>query len=256
MRPDTSRWRAQSSYDFIDRAPVDHLAWECLRRNHDYQKVYDEAERQGDLNRPLHVRQGIAGGCDFAAAPHLSARDQTVFWSENADTAVLRLVTGIPPPAGSVVTLRTFLSGEMRLAPGELHLLLRDIGAGAHLIVDAWLHPDAPLAVCIPLDRDGLDRLAALDRLLRHLNGYKVPPDQRITAQQRRRLKAMLQAVDGQQHHAGQREIAEVIFGAPRVADEHWPTSPLRDAVRDLLQDGAAMIAGGYRKLLRFRRRP
>lgn len=165
-------------------------------------------------------------------------------------------MTGIPPPAGHLVTLRAFLSGETRLAPGELHLLLRDIGTGVHLVADAGLHPEAPLAVCIPLDRDGLDRLAALDRLLRHLNGYKVPEDRRVTAQQRRRLKAMLQAIDGRHHHAGQREIAEVIFGAPRVADEHWPTSPLRDAVRDLLHDGAGMVAGGYRKLLRFRRKP
>lgn len=169
---------------------------------------------------------------------------------------MLRLVAGIPPPAEGIVTLRAFLAGEIRLTPDEMHIDLRSIGTGIHLVADARLHPDAPLAVCVPLDRDGLDRLAALDRLLRYLNGYKVPEDQRVTAQQRRRLKAMLQAVDGRQHRAGQREIAEVIFGARRIAEEHWPTSPLRDAVRDLLRDGAAMVAGGYRKLLRFRRKP
>ncbi len=179
-----------------------------------------------------------------------------MLWSENADTAVLRLVTGIPPPGEGVTTLRAFLGGETRFAPEDIHILLRDMGSGTHLVADAGLHPDAPLAVCIPLDRDGIDRLVALDRLLRHLNGYKVPPDQRVTAQQRRRLKRMLQAVDGRQEGADQREIAEILFGKGRVAAEHWPTSSLRDAVRDLLGDGAAMIAGGYRKLLRFRRRP
>lgn len=164
-------------------------------------------------------------------------------------------MSGVPPPLEGIATLRAFLAGEVRLLPEEMHIIVRDMGAGVHLIADAQLHPDAPLAVCVPLDRNGLDRLASLDRLLRHLNGYKVPKDQRVTAQQRRRLKAMLQAVDGREHHAGQREIAAVIFGAPRIADEHWPTSPLRDAVRDLLRDGAAIVAGGYLKLLRFRRR-
>ncbi|MDP0926546.1 DUF2285 domain-containing protein [Paracoccus onubensis] len=168
---------------------------------------------------------------------------------------MLRLVTGIPPPHIGVTNLRAFLSGETRIAPEELHILLREIGPGLHLIADPACNPDDPLAVLIPLDRDGLDRLAALDRLLRHLNGYQVPPDRRMTAQQRRRLKAMLRAVDGRENHASQREIAGVLFGAERIAEEHWQTSPLRDAVRDLLKDGTKMIAGGYRKLLRFRRR-
>lgn len=195
------------------------------------------------------------GACDFAARPQLSATEQPVFWSETADTAVLRLVTGIPPPQIGVTNLRAFLSGEARIASEELHILLRGIGPDLHLVTDADCQPDDPLAVLIPLDRDGLDRLAALDRLLRHLNGYKVPPDHRMTAQQRRRLKTMLRAVDGRENHASQREIAQVIFGAERVAGEYWKSSPLRDMVRDLLKDGTAMIAGGYRKLLRFRRR-
>ncbi len=144
----------------------------------------------------------------------------------------------------------------MRIAPGELHLLLREIAPGLHLVADTAIPPDDPLAVVVPLDRDGLDRLAALDRLLRHLAGYRVPSDQRMTAQQRRRLKTMLRAVDARQHQASQREIAQVLFGADRVAAEQWQNSPLRDVVRDLIRDGTAMIAGGYLRLLRFRRRP
>ncbi|WP_407673930.1 transcriptional regulator domain-containing protein [Paracoccus methylovorus] len=53
MRPDTSRWRADSTYDAIDHAGVDHLAWECLRRNGDYQKDYAALRRAGDLGQPL-----------------------------------------------------------------------------------------------------------------------------------------------------------------------------------------------------------
>ncbi|CAM3245159.1 Uncharacterized conserved protein [Paracoccus aminovorans] len=76
-----------------------------------------------------------------------------------------------------------------------------------------------------------------------------------MTAQQRRRLKNMLRAVDGRLNDAEYREIAEVIFGVERVSADPWKTSALRDVVLDLVKDGFAMINGGYRKLLRHRRR-
>ncbi|CAH1653302.1 conserved hypothetical protein [Hyphomicrobiales bacterium] len=201
-------------------------------------------------------RWSAAGGYDFAARPRLSAHDQPVFWSETADTAVLRLAGAPGPAREGNAKLRTFLAGKVKATPDELHILLRDIGPGLHLVADPSIQPDDPLAVTVYLDADGLDRLASLDRLMRYLAGYKVPPDQRMTAQQRRRLKAMLRAVDARQHHASQREIAQILFGVDRIADDQWQGSPFRDTVRDLLRDGAVMIAGGYLKLLRFRRRP
>lgn len=164
-------------------------------------------------------------------------------------------MNGLLLPQDGPVSLRAFIDGEMMLAPEALHILLRSIDPGLIIVLDAGSDLDEPLAALIPLGRDGLDRLAALDRLLRHLHGYKVPVDRRMTAQQRRRLKAMLRAIDAHRHHASQREIAEAIFGERRVAEDPWQVSPLRDVVRDLLKDGAAMIAGGYRKLLRYRRR-
>lgn len=160
----------------------------------------------------------------------------------------------VAPGEGSV-TLRAFLASELRVAPGEFHLLLREVAPSLHLVASASIKPDAPLTAIIPLDRDGLDRLAALDRLLRYLFGYRVPPDQRMTTQQRRRLKTILRVADARQHKASQREIAQVLFGADRVAAEQWQNAPLRDVVRDLIRDGSTMIAGGYLHLLRFRRR-
>lgn len=53
MRPDTSRWRAESAYGFMDEAGVDHLAWECLRRNGDYQQDYRDLRRADRLGQPL-----------------------------------------------------------------------------------------------------------------------------------------------------------------------------------------------------------
>jgi len=143
---------------------------------------------------------------------------------------------------------------QMTAAEG-LHLSHRTDAGDIHLIVLSGLEPEQPISAIIPLDAVGLDRIEALTRLWRSLNGHKVPSDTRMTAQQRRRLKNMLRAVDGRMNDADYREIAEVIFGVERVTAEPWKTSALRDAVNDLVKDGFAMIDGGYRKLLRHRRR-
>lgn len=136
-----------------------------------------------------------------------------------------------------------------------LHLSCAVETGHIHLILLNSLERDQPISAHVPLDALGLDRIEALTRLWRSLHGHKVPPNTRMTAQQRRRLKNMLRAVDGRMNDADYREIAEVIFGVERVASEPWKTSALRDAVLDLVKDGFAMIDGGYRKLLRHRRR-
>lgn len=115
--------------------------------------------------------------------------------------------------------------------------------------------PDHPVVALVPLGGDGLDRIDAVTRLWRALNKRAVPPDARLTAQQRRRLRHMLQAVDGRMSGASYRDIADIIYGASRVAADPWKTSALRDSTIDLVKDGFALIAGGYRKLLRQRRR-
>ncbi|MBY6239573.1 transcriptional regulator domain-containing protein [Methylosinus sp. Sm6] len=45
MRPDISRWRSASAYDYLDRLVAPDLAWEWLRRNGDYQRDYSEIGR-------------------------------------------------------------------------------------------------------------------------------------------------------------------------------------------------------------------
>ncbi|WP_413993302.1 DUF2285 domain-containing protein [Labrys okinawensis] len=90
-------------------------------------------------------------------------------------------------------------------------------------------------------------------RLLTSLYGRAVPPDTRMTAQQRRRARRMLQAVDGLRNGASQMDIAVVIFRLARPTRDEWQVAPERFAVMDLIRDGNAMIAGGYRALLRHR---
>jgi hypothetical protein len=142
-----------------------------------------------------------------------------------------------------------------QLGPEGLSIVHGEGAAAIRLLVLGDARPDQPLAALVPLDADGLDRIDAVTRLWRALHSRRVFPDTRLTAQQRRRLRHMLQAVDGSINGASYREIANVIYGAPRVAADSWKTSALRDSTIDLVKDGRAMIAGDYRKLLRHRRK-
>ncbi|WP_246764382.1 DUF2285 domain-containing protein [Rhizobium leguminosarum] len=135
------------------------------------------------------------------------------------------------------------------------HFLFKAGGQTIRIALLAGVPPETPLAALVPLDPDGFDRTEAIERLLRALLGRAVPDDRRLTPQQKRRQRHMLQATDGRMNGATYRDIAGVIFGVDRVASEHWKTSALRDATTALVKDGMAMIAGGYRTLLRHRRR-
>nr|WP_115063585.1 DUF2285 domain-containing protein [Agrobacterium tumefaciens] len=135
------------------------------------------------------------------------------------------------------------------------HFVFEAGGQTIRLLRLAGVQPETPLAALVPLDPDGFDRTEAIDRLLRALLGRVVPDDRRLTAQQKRRHRHMLQATDGRMNGATYRDIAGVIFGVDRVASDPWKTSALRDATTALVKDGLAMIAGGYRTLLRHRRR-
>ncbi|WP_448954878.1 DUF2285 domain-containing protein [Labrys neptuniae] len=111
------------------------------------------------------------------------------------------------------------------------------------------------LAALIPLGLEGLDHLEALNRLLAALHHRRVPPDTRLTAQQRTRARRMLQAWDGSRHGATQQDIARVVLRQEPLRRDDWQAASTRFAVMALLREARAMIGGGYRKLLRHRRR-
>ncbi len=113
-----------------------------------------------------------------------------------------------------------------------------------------------PLAAIVPLDLDGFDRLEAVYRLLAAIHGRVVPPDTRITPQQRARMQRMLRAYDGYRDGATQQEIAQTLFRTGHLHRDEWQASTARHAIKSLLRDARSMIAGGYRRLLSHRRRP
>lgn len=208
----------------------------------------------GPTARPWSASSTESGACSFFVPPSLNAGESPVFWSAEADTSAV-LLTHVPTILPTADNLFTELRAIAALSDEQgVHFLLEASGQTIRLVRLAGVPANKPLAALVPLDADGPDRIEAIDRLLRALQGRTIPEDRRLTPQQKRRHRHMLQATDGHLNGASYRQIADVTYGVERIRAEHWKTSALRDSVIGLVEGGLAMIAGDYRQLLRHRR--
>ncbi|KRE12656.1 hypothetical protein ASE66_19320 [Bosea sp. Root483D1] len=176
-----------------------------------------------------------------------------MFWSFEDDDSIVLLV-----PAPAYVITDPENTGLMARSDGDANFVAYDLGGGQHLQLEhvGDRQQTAAVAALVPLDRDGFARLESIHRLLAALFGRAVPADTRLTSQQRLRYRRMLQAIDGYRHGASQQEIARALLRTPPLGRDEWQASSARHAVKTLLRDARTLIAGGYRKLLRHRRRP
>ncbi|ALC11405.1 DUF2285 domain-containing protein [Sphingopyxis sp. 113P3] len=187
--------------------------------------------------------------------PQAPSSEARIVWLPANDTSAVFLG---PAPAGLAEDTdpQPTFDAAYRIGDHDEDILLYDLGDGqsVQLVIETATPVDRPLAAIIPLGRDGFDRVRSLCRLLATLHGRAIPPDTRLTAQHRLRLRRMLQCFDGYRNGATQREIAQVIFHIARLDRQAWQDASARHAIKTLLRDARAMIAGGYRALLRHRR--
>ncbi|WP_320177632.1 DUF2285 domain-containing protein [Roseovarius pacificus] len=142
-----------------------------------------------------------------------------------------------------------------RASPIGKHLRHR-LPDGTYLHLFAPLNDRGRLVATVPLGPEGLDRMEAIQRLLADQHRRRsIPRDTRLTAQQKARLRRVLQASDAAFDGATQKQIAEVLFRTGHLDRDEWQVSSARFAVSSLLREGRDLIAGGYRKLLRHQRR-
>ncbi|MEA3388469.1 MAG: DUF2285 domain-containing protein [Pseudomonadota bacterium] len=121
-----------------------------------------------------------------------------------------------------------------------------------------WLRaePDRPLAVVLPFDDDFDLRLGVARRLLRRLRDGASgpwPPRLAVTRFQRLRLTLLLNIFDRLKADNSKREIArELIYpGLDPGPSAAWKASSERRRTQRLCDEARAMVAAGYRHLLR-----
>jgi hypothetical protein len=178
-----------------------------------------------------------------------------VYWQPVTDQGTVILTAKAPFSGQEPTPLPDMDEGSARHDPDGLSLRIGLGAASVRLLLIDGARPGIPLAALIPIDESCPDRIAALTQLLQVLRDRPAVADARLTVQRRRRLRRMLQAVDGHLSGATYRDIAIAMYGDRRVAADPWKTSALRDSTIALVKDGRALIEGGYRTLLRQRRR-
>jgi hypothetical protein len=208
------------------------------------------ARRSAGPRPPLTAPQ-VAGGCDFAVDPQLDALSADIYWLPAVDPRVIQLIAATTTAA--TLAVPPGVATIERVADDGRYLLLGARPDSSAAMVLPGAKPDGTLVAVLPLDRDVPYRADALVRLWRRLTG-KLPgrAADGLSTARRKRLVLSLRAVDARRAGANRREIAEVLFGAETVPggvafDDHH----LRSRTSRLIRDGLAMIAGGYRKLLR-----
>ena len=178
-----------------------------------------------------------------------------IVWLPEEDTSAIFLGPA-PSDLAPDAELQPTIDAAHRIGDDDEDVLLYDLGNGQRiqLVHETAAPAGTPLAAIIPLNREGFDRLESVSRLLASLHGRAIPPDTRLTAQQRMRSRRMLQCFDGHRDGATQQEIAQVVFHTNPLDRHEWQESSARHSVKSLLRDARTMIAGGYRALLRHRR--
>lgn len=142
----------------------------------------------------------------------------------------------------------------MRAAPDGRHLILADADGDQRL----WLRAEDARtpAVVLPLDEAFEMRVGAALRLLRRLRGEPVgppPPHLAVTRFQRIRLTLLVNIHDRLAAGASKREIARTLIypGLDPGPAAAWKASSERRRTLRLCDEARAMVAQGYRLLLR-----
>ncbi|WP_229184889.1 DUF2285 domain-containing protein [Bradyrhizobium oropedii] len=112
------------------------------------------------------------------------------------------------------------------------------------------------IVVDLPLDRDFDIRSQAAQRFWRALEQRPLGPSPHaLPIQTSHRLILALRAADGWLEGNSYRKIAQGLFGAHRIPDRGWKTCDLRSRIIRLVKMGLRLIRGGYRALLRHKRK-
>jgi hypothetical protein len=201
-----------------------------------------------------------AGACDSVEDPNLDAREAHPQWLASADD--LLLVRATRRPADDPKRLHFDLwrvPGHKRLARDVDGLLLTAEASAQRLRVTLpdGLRHGAAYVVTVPLGPQLRMRLGALDAQARMLAGEapRVSAARPVTRAALLHLRA-LQALDGAQAGASQRDIAQVLFGLEAIVRRWQADGELRAQVRHLLRRARAYRDGGYLALAGVQRSP
>ena len=255
------------AYNYLCGLTKPDWAWECLRRNLDYQAQVQSASFETTLSVTASKPALSSPACQRGqfgrklgnsapfADPSLTAPESNHLWLPSSLGVALTAVAGAIPdqmPGGSGVFIPALPALKHILidAGGRQHLLLRANGAVLQLVVEGADVATAPVTITFlvrGLNAIGRasDQLDLLRRILSPTRSRSLPPWTPRT----QNLRDALITLDGRRAGASYREIATIIHGAKSVAED-WHKG-LRERMRRHYKRGFELSVSGYRDFLR-----
>lgn len=234
------------------------IAMRYLARNEDFQADYTAAisdVESGIATADETTARLIATwGLSYPADPDAPHDMSRIHVKRGLSPVTLELTDSSASPSPQEFITRADLGPAHHcLRCGDIqHLILPNAAGDIRVTLSSKM--EGPLGLHLPLDRDLTIRLAATERLRRHILGLACgPPPLLLTHLQQQRLLIMLRAWDGRASGASARELAAVLIDA-RVASYGaalWSDSRQRRQIGRWLNDARKLIIGGYRGLLR-----
>jgi hypothetical protein len=190
--------------------------------------------------------------------PDLSADENPVFWLPQLHAATVVLLANSTATADTLKFQPDRWRGKRieRRAEDGLFLILIDGTSEYRLWLPEPPSEGEPVAALIPLDGTAAIRATAAARFHRHAAGDTAKTAPGATRQRLQHRIGSLRALDAHLDCATYRKIAETLFGRPRLANEPWKTSSVRDTTIRLVRTGMKLMRGGYLEFLRSRSPP
>lgn len=256
--------RHLDDYDYAKELALSGWAWEYLRRNTMYQRDF-RIHRAGRPVAIQHVsgarlyrlrRRFLAAehwGLKLFADPSQTALGTDVFWCDCQLRGSVRCEAR-QPDSTQAETLALADIPARRAVLAEFQHEQIDImarGLSLNLIVAHGSLLMGPAS--IRFFHDGIGSLSRHHEALRQLSQLLCSPVLRTgsVARPNTKYRDYLVALDGHIEGRSYRDIAEVLYGKERVgvywtSDTQW----MKSKVRRALEQGLALMNGGYRNLL------
>ncbi len=240
-------WHPSAAYLYVLRLDGPALAWEYLRRNPEYRRVWQRHRRcpQYEAHR---------WGLRLLEDPTRDARDAHPDWFPDP-SSVVQVYPDADPTTDALLFQLWRIPGRKHLTHDGKRLALTTqlVDRMLRMSISPALEDGMAYAYAVRAGCQLRERWRVIEAELAALDPATVERTALATGRPGRTSilhMRTLQALDGTLAGASQRGVAEALFGITTAAERWYDDSDLRAQVRRLIRRGQTLMDGGYQRLL------
>lgn len=242
-------WHPSAAYLYVLHLDGPALAWEYLRRNPEYRRVWQRHRR-----RPQH--EAHRWGLRLLEDPTRDARDAHPDWFPDP-SSVVQVYPDADPTTDALLFQLWRIPGRKHLTHDGKRLVLTTqlVDRMLRMTISPALEDGMAYAYAVRAGCQLRECWRAIEVELAALDPATATVERTALATGRPGRTSILhmrtlQALDGTLAGASQRGVAEVLYGITAVAERWYEDGDLRAQVRRLIRRGQTLMDGGYQRLL------